>query len=211
MSGIKHEALSPHSLQKWFNTFINGKWILFDVLDNGGQKLNKAVLRKILCNYVAALHRQTWCQLTCDIWSHLFSTQTLLGVLKCDDFEALTKSHQDIWCCLYIIWGIKFWNKYLGASIHFIPTCQTANSICVALGLWWENVVNVVNVLSPRVAVREWFGEWLSLSGAAKWDEDTGWKSSQFSFKLSKGEYLPNFSSLSLTMWFTAVCYILMI
>lgn len=33
-----HEALSPHSLQEWFNTFRNGKLILFDVPDSGGEK-----------------------------------------------------------------------------------------------------------------------------------------------------------------------------
>lgn len=32
-----HEALSPHLLQKWFNTFINRKLMLFDVPDNAGK------------------------------------------------------------------------------------------------------------------------------------------------------------------------------
>ena len=88
-----HEAFGPHSLQKWFNTFINGKWILFDVPDNGGKDWTRLFWEKdcvIMWQYCTVRPSQ----LTCVIWSHLFDNQTNLWGLKCDAFEALTKSHQ---------------------------------------------------------------------------------------------------------------------
>lgn len=115
----------------WFNTFINGKLILFDVVDNGGEKLNEALLRKILCNYVAALHRQTRCQPARDIWSHLLSTQTMLWAFKCVAFEGLTKSDQrcrllkvleTLGAIFASFWVLDFLNEYVSTSIHFIPT-----------------------------------------------------------------------------------------
>lgn len=72
-----HEALSPHSLQKWFNTFINGKLILFDVPDNGGKKWNKFVLRKRLCDCV--LHCQTESAYACCLEPLILHSNVAMG------------------------------------------------------------------------------------------------------------------------------------
>lgn len=183
--------------------------------------MNKAVLRKILCNYVAVLHCQTWCWLTCDIRSHLFSTRTERRVLKCDAFETLNKSHQ---CCSVV----KVAKTFGAILTSFL---ELSSKICQCRDIFFSHLSHSRFLLCCFWFMMRKCSKWTKLPlprgccQAVVWrvlvlsahtlrvqpNETTtpGWRSSLFSFKLNKYKYLPNLSSLSrlaaLTVLFIAV------